>query len=153
MYLRPPGNKNPSRAITKRRMLRQKMIYNREKKKAKYTLGSCQWILRQSSAFQRLFSWGNITVHVDSVSHVSVALQEYKNISVVSSSPDPWYFDTYPVPQVRTFGLWIWIWILIFSSVTFKKPTKNKFLSLLLTEGTFTTVFKGYMLLWNYNTV
>jgi hypothetical protein len=63
-----------------------------------------------------------------------------------SSVPDPRHFgtDTDADP-----GIWMWIRlrILLFSSVTFKMPTKIiffslKFLCLLLSEGIFTQFFK-----------
>jgi hypothetical protein len=59
-------------------------------------------------------------------------------------------FGTDPGPRIRTTDLririWIWIQILLFSSATFKMPTKNncffKFFSFLLFEDTFTSFFK-----------
>ncbi len=42
---------------------------------------------------------------------------------------DLWHFGTDPYPRIRASDKWIWIriWILLFSSLTFKMPTKNKF--------------------------
>jgi hypothetical protein len=47
-------------------------------------------------------------------------------------------FDSDPDPRIHTAGFRILIRLLLFSSVIFKMVTKNKFLSFLLTKGTFT---------------
>ncbi len=63
----------------------------------------------------------------------------------VGSVPDPCHFGRDPYPMIRTLYLRIRIQILLFSSVTSKMPTKNKFFSnflVLISAGTFTSVFK-----------
>ncbi len=72
-------------------------------------------------------------------------LHPVKSGKLFGSVPDLWHFgtdpDAYPDPEIRTFDKRIWMRILLFSSVTFKIPTKNylfspKFLCLFLFEGT-----------------
>jgi hypothetical protein len=71
-----------------------------------------------------------------------------KQCSIIthSSVVDPWYFGTDPDPRIRASDQWIRIRILLFSSLTFKMPTKkNYFFCLLLFEGTvppFTSFFQ-----------
>jgi hypothetical protein len=84
-------------------------------------------------------------VNINKQCHWTFVAKERQIISV----PDPWHFgrnmDADPDPPIRTFGLWltdpdadptpdpgmrIRLRILLFSSVTFKVPTKNIFFSL-----------------------
>jgi hypothetical protein len=67
-------------------------------------------------------------------------------LTVESSVPDPWHFGTDPDPWIRTLDLRIRIWLRILLFSDSKMPTQNKFFSnvfcLLLSVGTFTSVFK-----------
>jgi hypothetical protein len=56
-----------------------------------------------------------------------------------TSVPEPWHFCVDPVPDPQIHASDKWIRILLFSSLTFKMPTKN---NLKLFEGTFTSFFK-----------
>ncbi len=71
------------------------------------------------------------------------------NGAAETSVADPWYFSVDPDPDPRShaFDLWIRIRILLFSSLTFKTPTKNLFWNrfsclLLKLEGIFTSFIK-----------
>ncbi len=59
----------------------------------------------------------------------------------------PWHFGVDPDPDQRIHAFDKWIRILLFSSLTFKMPTKNyfskkEFLLITFWEGTFTSFFK-----------
>ncbi len=63
-----------------------------------------------------------------------------KNFTNESSVPDPWHFGVDPDQDQWIHAFDSWIRILLFSSLTFKRPTNNKFFMkffcLLLAEGT-----------------
>ncbi len=62
----------------------------------------------------------------------------YTDLLQQSSVTDQWHFGTDPDPVANPYNQ-----ILLFSSVAFKMATNIKFLCLLLTVGTFTSVFKN----------
>ncbi len=64
-----------------------------------------------------------------------------------TSVPDPWHFGVDPDPRIHSSDKWMRIRILLFSSLTFKTPTKTNLnkvllLSKVLFECTFASFFK-----------
>ncbi len=55
------------------------------------------------------------------------SLEDSRPVLKASSVPDPWHFVVDPDPRIHASDWWIRMRILLFSSFTFKTPTKNNF--------------------------